>query len=93
MAEKSLTSYTNELDSFATFGSLNRSITDKTARARYRYDTVDREFTRNKLVTSSAGHNWSNSSIGTIDEDFFSIVAITRDIKENISIFTTVSRP
>ena len=46
-----------------------------------------------KLVTSNAGHNWSNSSNGTIDEDFFSpSITITHDIKENISIFTTVSK-
>ena len=92
--ENQLTSYTNELDSFATFGSLNRSITDKTSiELGIRYDAVDREFTRNKLVTSSAGHNWSNPSNGTNDEDFFSpSIAITHDIKENISIFTTVSQ-
>jgi iron complex outermembrane receptor protein len=92
--ENQLTSYTNELDSFAAFGSLNRSITDKTSLdLGIRYDAVDRMFTRNKVVTSNVGHNWPDPSNGTYDEDFFSpSITITHDIKENISIFTTVSQ-
>jgi iron complex outermembrane receptor protein len=92
--ENQLTSYTNELDSFATFGSLNRSITDKTSlELGIRYDTVDRKFTRNKVVTSNVGHNWANPSNETYDEDFFSpSISITHDIKENISIFAEVSQ-
>ncbi|MEC8421180.1 MAG: TonB-dependent receptor [Verrucomicrobiota bacterium] len=92
--ENQLTSYTNELDSFVTFGSLNRSITDKTSlEIGIRYDTVDRKFTRNKVVTSNLGHNWADPSNGTYDEDFFSpSIAITHDIKDNISIFATVSQ-
>ncbi len=92
--ENQLTSYTNELDSFATFGSLNRSITDKTSiELGIRYDAVDRKFTRNKVVTSNVGHNWANPSNGKYDEDFFSpSIAINHDIKENISIFAAVSQ-
>ena len=92
--ENQLTSYTNELDSFATFGSLNRSITDKTSlQLGIRYDAVDRKFTRNKVVTSNVGHNWADPSNGTYDEDFFSpSISITHNIEENISIFAAVSQ-
>jgi outer membrane receptor protein involved in Fe transport len=92
--ENQLTSYTNELDSFATFGSLNRSITDKTSlELGIRYDAVDRKFTRNKVVTSNVGHNWADPSDGTYDEDFFSpSIAITHEIEENISIFAAISQ-
>jgi outer membrane receptor protein involved in Fe transport len=92
--ENQLTSYTNELDSFATFGSLNRSITDKTSlELGIRYDAVDRKFTRNKVVTSNVGHNWADPSDGTNDEDFFSpSIAITHEIEENISIFAAISQ-
>lgn len=92
--ENQLTSYTNEVDSFATFGSLNRSITDKTSlQLGIRYDAVDRKFTRNKLVTSNVGHNWADPSNGTYDEDFFSpSISITHNIEENISIFAAVSQ-
>ena len=92
--EHQLTSYTNELDSFATFGSLNRSITDKTSlELAIRYDAIDRKFTRNKVVTSNVGHNWSNPSNGIYDEDFFSpSIAITHVIKEDVSIFARVSQ-
>ena len=92
--EHQLTSYTNELDSFATFGSLNRSITDKTSlELAIRYDAIDRKFTRNKVVTSNVGHNWSNPSNGIYDEDFFSpSIAITHIIKEDVSIFARVSQ-
>jgi iron complex outermembrane receptor protein len=92
--EHQLTSYTNELNSFATFGSLNRSITDKTSlELAIRYDAIDRKFTRNKVVTSNVGHNWSNPSNGIYDEDFFSpSIAITHVIKEDVSIFARVSQ-
>ena len=92
--ENQLTSYTNELDSLATFGSLDRSISDKTSiEVGIRYDTVDRKFTRNKVVTSNVGHNWANPSNGKYDENFFSpSIAITHDMKENISIFAAVSK-
>ena len=92
--ENQLTSYTNELDSFASFGSLNRSITDQTSiELGIRYDTVDRAFTRNKVVTSNVGHNWSNPSNGTYEEDFFSpSIGITHNVKDNASIFAKISQ-
>ena len=92
--ENQLTSYTNELDSFASFGSLNHSITDQTSiELGIRYDTVDRAFTRNKVVTSNVGHNWSNPSNGTYEEDFFSpSIGITHNVKDNASIFAKISQ-
>ena len=92
--ENQLTSFKNDTDLFSAFGSFNHSISEHSSlEFGLRYDSIEREFSRNKTVTSSAGHNWSDPSNDSYDEDFFSPnITLTHDLKENISLFAMASQ-
>jgi len=91
-----LTSFQTETDSIGVFGSIRKPITENTSfELGLRYDNISRDYSRNKTVTSfplGIGNNWTNALTGSLDDDFFTpSIALTREINENLSVFSKAS--
>ena len=85
----SITSYNQDIDSYALFGNVRQFMTEATSfELGLRIDYVRKDMIRTKATTSSVGHNWSVSSNQKEDYLWFTpTIGINHEVSEQTELF------
>ena len=91
--ETQTTTYEQESESYALFGNTQQPLGENTnIELGLRFDMMDRELNRNKRVTSTAGHDWSNPDNVSADYLWFTpSVGLNHALGEQGTVFVRSS--